>query len=137
MDEDSLKQRQRETKELSKGQSKVPDGSDLYRASQDPSAEDVARQLRDGLHLLDTAIHVTTPSAAWFDQHIAATRSKRKSMLMRDLAILWIGAMFLFYVFYLTVTAQPVAFLSIQVAAILIPLAWLILRKQVASHDDN
>ena len=39
----------------------------------------------------------------------------------------------LFYVFYITVTARPVAFLPIQAGAILIPLAWLIYRKQVAS----
>lgn len=98
--------------------------------------EVTARKLREGLDFLEAAVPVPTPSAAWFDQHIAATQSKQRSKLLRDLAILWIGAMLVFYVFYLTVTARPVAFLPIQAGAILIPLAWLILRKQVSPHDN-
>ncbi|WP_157257081.1 YxlC family protein [Paenibacillus sp. Soil750] len=96
-----------------------------------------SRKLREGLDLIEAAVHVPTPSAAWFDQQIASAKLQRKSKLMRDLVILWISAMLSFYVLYLTVTAQPVAFLSIQAAAILVPLAWLILRKQVDSHDTN
>ncbi|MDR6554397.1 YxlC family protein [Paenibacillus qinlingensis] len=137
MDEESQKRRKREIEASSKGPSKVQDGSAQPQAGQGLDDEDIARQLRDGLEVLDDAIQVPTPRAAWFDQHIAATQSKQKSKLIRDLVILWIGAMFLFYVLYLTVTAQPVAFFSIQAAAIFLPLAWLILRKQVDSHDNN
>lgn len=99
--------------------------------------EQAVSELREGLDHLDAAFHVPMPSSAWFDQQIAATQSKRRTKLMRDLVILWIVAILMFYVFYLTVAAQPVAFLSIQAAAILVPLAWLILRKQVDSHDNN
>jgi hypothetical protein len=132
MDEKLHKRRQ---EKLLEGESAEPNGE--VQTSEELADEMTSRQLREGLDLLEAAVHVPTPSAAWFDQHIAATQSKRKSRLVRDLVILWIGAMLLFYVYYLTVTAKPVAFLSIQAAAILVPLAWLILRKQVDSHDTN
>ncbi|OCT16177.1 hypothetical protein A8709_01670 [Paenibacillus pectinilyticus] len=105
--------------------------------SEEQADEQTARELREGLDLLDAAIHVPTPSAAWFDQHIAVTQSRRRSRLLRDLLILWIGAMLVFYIFYVTVTVQPVAFLSIQAVATLVPLAWLIFRRLVTSHDNN
>ncbi|CAH1218741.1 hypothetical protein PAECIP111891_04784 [Paenibacillus allorhizoplanae] len=110
---------------------------DGEQTSEELADEITSRKLREGLDLIEAAVHVPTPSAAWFDQQIAAAKLQRKSKLMRDLVILWISAMLSFYVLYLTVTAQPVAFLSIQAAAILVPLAWLILRKQVDSHDTN
>jgi hypothetical protein len=132
MDDELHKRRQ---EKLLEGESAEPNGE--VQTSEELADEMTSRQLREGLDLLEAAVHVPTPSAAWFDQHIAATQSKRKSRLVRDLVILWIGAMLLFYVYYLTVTAKPVAFLSIQAAAILVPLAWLILRKQVDSHDTN
>ncbi|NQX63155.1 YxlC family protein [Paenibacillus qinlingensis] len=127
MDDELHKRRERELLE----------GKAVEQTSDELADEMTSRQLREGLDLLEATIHVPTPSAAWFDQQIAATQSKRKSRLVRDLVILWISAMLLFYVFYLTVTSKPVAFLSIQAAAILVPLAWLILRKQVDAHDTN
>ncbi|WNR44379.1 YxlC family protein [Paenibacillus roseipurpureus] len=97
----------------------------------------VHRQLREGLAMIDRATDVPTPSAAWFERQIANAQSRQRSRLIRDLLILWIGALLVFYVFYLTVSAQPAAFLSIQAAAILIPAAWLLLKKQVTSHENN
>lgn len=130
--DDELHKRQRQ--ELHEGAAEQ-DGRE--QTSEELADVITSRQLREGLDLLEAAVHVPTPSTAWFEQQIAAAKLKRQSKLMRDLVILWISAMLLFYVFYLTVTAQPVAFLSIQAAAILVPLAWLILRKQVDSHDTN
>lgn len=107
---------------------------------EEPQADDddkAVNELRKGLDHLDAIIHVPTPSAAWFEQHIAASKNKQRSKLLRDLLLLWVGAMLVFYVFYLTVTAKPVAFISIQAGAILIPLTWLFLRKQVDSHGNN
>lgn len=108
--------------------------------NEEPQPDDddkTVNELRKGLDQLDAIIHVPTPSAAWIEQHIAATKNKQRSRLLRDLLLLWIGAMLIFYVFYLTVTAKPVAFISIQAAAILIPLTWLLLRKQVDSRGNN
>ncbi|NOU69634.1 hypothetical protein GC096_37065 [Paenibacillus sp. LMG 31461] len=134
MDDELHKQQRQKQLEAERSERKVRGEG---QTSEELADELTSRQLREGLDLLEAAVHVPTPSIAWFDQQIAATQSKRKSRLVRDLVILWIGAMLLFYVYYLTVTAKPVAFLSIQAAAILVPLAWLILRKQVDSHDTN
>ncbi|MGO4497730.1 YxlC family protein [Paenibacillus sp. 2RAB27] len=133
--DDELHKRQRQ--EPLEGGEPERRGRGEGQTSEELADEMTSRQLREGLDLLEAAVHVPTPSTAWFDQQIAAAQSKRKSRLVRDLVILWISAMLLFYVYYLTVTAKPVAFLSIQAAAILVPLAWLILRKQVDSHDTN
>lgn len=134
MDDELVKRRQ-EAEESE--EAKLERKPSKQQSSDEVADESVARQLREGLVLLDAAVHVPTPSAAWFQQQIAATKRKQQSKLIRDLVILWISAMLLFYVLYLTVTAQPVAFLSIRAAAIVVPLAWLILRKQVDVHDTN
>ncbi|GFZ97383.1 hypothetical protein GCM10008018_49680 [Paenibacillus marchantiophytorum] len=107
------------------------------RVEQDggPSDEQIVQSLKEGLSTLDRMFPSTSPTASWFEQQVAATTKKQRSKLLSDLLKLWLGALVLLYLLYVTATAQPIAFTLLQAAALVAPLAWLLLRKQVDSHE--
>ncbi|BFT75929.1 DUF5345 family protein [Paenibacillus sp. P36] len=95
---------------------------------------DVLR-LQQGLDAFDGLFPASRPNSAWFDQQIAAVQRKQRSRLLGDLLKLWGTALLLFYLLFMVAAAQPVTFITFQALAIIAPLAWLLFRKQVDSHE--
>ncbi|MCY9661490.1 DUF5345 family protein [Paenibacillus chondroitinus] len=115
---------------------KKPQQSGSSEDQTDASANeaDVVR-LQQGLDALDGLFPASRPSSAWFDQQIAAVQRKQRSRLLGDLLKLWGTALLLFYLLFMVAAAQPVTFITFQALAIIAPLAWLLFRKQVDSHE--
>lgn len=93
------------------------------------------QRLQQGLDALDGLFPASRPSSAWFDQQIAAVQKKQRSRLLGDLLKLWGAALLLLYLLFMIAAAQPVTFITFQALAVIAPLAWLLLRKQVDSHE--
>ncbi|MBP1964037.1 DUF5345 family protein [Paenibacillus aceris] len=103
----------------------------------DANRDDAAVQrLQQGLDALEDLFPATRPSAAWFDQQIAAARIKHRTRLFGDLFKLWCAGLLLLSLLYMTAAAQPFVFMTFQALAIIAPLTWLFLRKQVDSHES-
>jgi cobalamin biosynthesis protein CobD/CbiB len=103
--------------------------------STEAETEAAVQSLQQGLDALDGLFPASRPSSAWFDQQIAAVQKKQRSRLFGDLLKLWGAALLLLYLLFMVAAAQPVTFITFQALAILAPLAWLLLRKQVDSHE--
>ncbi|MDD9270607.1 DUF5345 family protein [Paenibacillus sp. GCM10023248] len=97
--------------------------------------KEAVQRLQEGLDALDHLFPAHQPHAAWFDEQIAATQSKQRSQLLGDLLKLWVAALVLLALLFLTAASLPAAFLTIQLLAVVVPVAWLILRKRVSSHE--
>ncbi|MDU0204547.1 MULTISPECIES: DUF5345 family protein [Paenibacillus] len=111
-------------------------GSSEAQADGPPNeAEDAVLRLQQGLDALDGLFPASRPSSAWFDQQVAAVQRKQRSRLLGDLLKLWGTALLLFYLLFIIAAAQPVTFITFQALAIIAPLAWLLFRKQVDSHE--
>lgn len=106
---------------------------ELEEADED---ELTSQKLQDGLHKLDELYPAFTPSPSWFDQQIVETKNSQRSRLWGDLLKLWLAALLLLFVLYMTVTAQPVVFVTFQALAVVAPLAWLLIRKQEEQHHE-
>lgn len=98
-------------------------------------AEVAVQRLQQGLDALDGLFPASRPSSTWFDQQIAAVQKKQRSRLLGDLLKLWGAALLLLYLLFMIAAAQPVTFITFQALAVIAPLAWLLLRKQVDSHE--
>lgn len=96
----------------------------------------VVQGLQQGLDALDDLFPASRPSAAWFDQQIAAVQIKHRTRLFGDLFKLWCAALLLLSFLYVTASAQPFVFMTFQALATIAPLTWLFLRKQVDSHES-
>ncbi|SDO00829.1 hypothetical protein SAMN04487897_10756 [Paenibacillus sp. yr247] len=105
------------------------------RQSEGPSEEHTVQILHEGLNKLDDLFPASPPSSSWFDQQIAETQNKQRLRLRGDLFKLWLVALMLLYILYMTAASQPVTFISFQALAMIVPLVWLLLRKQVDSHE--
>ncbi|MBA2941685.1 YxlC family protein [Paenibacillus sp. CGMCC 1.16610] len=109
-------------------------GSSEDQTDASANEADVLR-LQQGLDALDGLFPASRPNSAWFDQQIAAVQRKQRSRLLGDLLKLWGTALLLFYLLFMVAASQPVTFITFQALAIIAPLAWLLLRKQVDSHE--
>lgn len=111
-------------------------GGEQDGPSNSNEAESAVQSMQQGLDALDGLFPASRPSSAWFDQQIAAVQKKQRSRLLGDLLKLWGAAVLLLYLLFMIAAAQPVTFITFQALAILAPLAWLLLRKQVDSHES-
>lgn len=115
---------------------KKPRKGGLNIENEEPLDEAAIQQLQEGLDALDGLFPAPRPHAAWFDQQIAATHKQQRSRLLGDLLKLWVAALLLLTLLFLTAVSLPAAFITFQLLAMIVPLAWLLLRKRVSSHES-
>ncbi|OPH53289.1 hypothetical protein BC351_05270 [Paenibacillus ferrarius] len=109
----------------------------LAKLQSEQEDEQTIHSLQEGLRTMDRLFSPSTPSSAWYEQRIAETHKKQRLRLLRDLLTLWLGALTILYLLYAIATSQPLAFLSLQAAAVIVPIAWLLLRKRVDLHEES
>ncbi|MNI20980.1 hypothetical protein D3C73_744790 [compost metagenome] len=110
--------------------------------SHNPKSEDknelstVIEELERGLTHLDQTTPAFTPNLAWFEQQVAEEKRKLRTRLFRDLALFWLIALLALTISYTLLTQQPTAFLTLQAVIVIVPMVWIILKKQVTSHEE-
>ncbi|MFC0215563.1 DUF5345 family protein [Paenibacillus chartarius] len=104
--------------------SMTPDGNDKLAQE-----EEVIQRLREGLASLERIEPTFTPPLDWFETQVRDARRRRRSRLLRDLALLWSAGLLLLGVLYLLINRAPVAFVALQGAAGLAPLLLALLRR--------
>jgi hypothetical protein len=92
------------------------------------SAEDrdTIVKLRQGLSLLERIEPANTPPLAWFETQLTDTKRKRRTRLIRELAVLWGAGLVLLGGLYQVLNRAPAAFLVLQAAAAASPLLLLL-----------
>lgn len=99
-------------------------------------ADDLAvQELQAGLNRLDELFPAFTPDPQWFERKAAETKANQRSRLMHDLIKLWLAALLLLGLLYVTIAAQPGLFIALQAIAVIAPLVWLLLGKRVNHRE--
>lgn len=101
----------------------------------DDEDELTVKQLIDGLEKLDQWNPISTPNLQWFQQNIELEKKRIRKKQWKDLLTFIAVAVFVLSVGMAVVYRQPIVFLYVQLAGIiLLPLALNKTRKKVSDE---
>lgn len=103
------------------------------------AAEPWEGQMRQGLDALSDLGGEQPPGIADLQMLVAQVQREQRARTLRDLLLFWLCGLLVLSVLYVLMTREPLAFLILQVAAVVVPLGALAVtlqgRKQVAPHE--